>query len=257
MNTYVVTESSREIKMIAKKSLENFWVKVTIGMLIYALLVEIVPYILVLLTPRSMMLTVEGVSTSYISTLYNTFTSGAFLVGVCSFMLMFFRERDPNPGYLFNGFGYYFKAFGLVIVMGVFIILWTLLLIVPGIIAAIRYSQSYYILADDPQKGIMQCINESKKIMANNKMKYFTLILSFMGWALLLGIGQSILLQLRVPVIVIELLFIVPAAIFAAYINTASTVFFELASGRLRAATPQQLEDAETNIDINEYTEIK
>lgn len=257
MNTYVVTESSGEIKMIAKKSLENFWVKVTIGMLIYSLLVEIVPYILALLTPESMMLTVEGVSTSYLSTLYNTFTSGAFLVGVCSFMLNFFRKRDPNPGYLFNGFGYYFKTFGLVIVMGVFIILWSMLFIIPGIIAALRYSQAYYILADDPQKGIMQCINESKALMANNKMKYFTLVLSFMGWALLIGIGQSILVRLSVPVIIIDLIFIIPAAIFAAYINTASTVFFELASGRLRAAEPQPAGEVEIDTDINEYTEVK
>ncbi len=183
-------------------------------MVIYAALVQVVPYVLDLLTPEGMLVTVENVSVSYLSSLYQAFTSGAFLVGVCSFMLIFFRERDAHPGYLFNGFGCYFKTLGLVIVMGLFIFLWSMLFIIPGIIAAIRYSQAYYILADDPKKGIMQCINESKALMATNKMKYFTLVLSFFGWAFLLGIGQSLLLQFGVPVIIVDLLFLIPAGIF-------------------------------------------
>ena len=56
-----------------------------------------------------------------------------------------------------------------------FIFLWSLLLIVPGIIAAIRYSQAFFILADDPSKGIRQCMDESKAMMNGNKMKYFCL----------------------------------------------------------------------------------
>lgn len=46
--------------------------------------------------------------------------------------------------------------------MGIFVMLWSLLFWFPGIIAYYRYSQAFYILAENPEKGIMDCINESK-----------------------------------------------------------------------------------------------
>jgi uncharacterized membrane protein len=68
-----------------------------------------------------------------------------------------------------------------------------LLLIVPGIIAAISYSQTFYILADDPGMDAISAIDKSKKMMRGYKWKYFCLGLRFIGWALLciltLGIG--------------------------------------------------------------------
>ncbi|GHT57847.1 hypothetical protein FACS18945_2990 [Bacteroidia bacterium] len=70
---------------------------------------------------------------------------------------------------------------------------WSLLLIIPGIIAAISYSMTFYIIADDPAISAMDAINKSKKMMYGYKMKYFCLSLRFLGWALLciltLGIG--------------------------------------------------------------------
>ena len=44
--------------------------------------------------------------------------------------------------------------------MSLFIMLWSCLCYIPGIIAALRYSQAFYILAEDPNKGIRQCVNE-------------------------------------------------------------------------------------------------
>jgi uncharacterized membrane protein len=77
--------------------------------------------------------------------------------------------------------------------MILFILLWTLLLIIPGIIAAISYSMTFYILADDNSIGAMDAIDKSKKMMDGYKWKYFCLGLRFLGWALLciltLGIG--------------------------------------------------------------------
>ena len=68
-----------------------------------------------------------------------------------------------------------------------------LLLIIPGFIYAIAYSQAFYILADEPKTDPLVCIRKSKEMMDGYKMKYFLLQLSFLGWALLciltLGIG--------------------------------------------------------------------
>jgi uncharacterized membrane protein len=77
--------------------------------------------------------------------------------------------------------------------MFVFILLWMLLLIIPGIIAALSYSMTFYIIADDETMDAMEAIDKSKAMMDGYKWKYFCLALRFVGWALLciltLGIG--------------------------------------------------------------------
>jgi len=102
--------------------------------------------------------------------------------------------------------------------MIIFVLLWSLLLIVPGIIAAFRYSMSFYILADNPDMGIMEAINESKRMMRGNKWKFFCLNLSFIGWAILgvltLGIGY---------------LWLTP------YIEVTMIAFYDIANGNLRS----------------------
>ncbi len=78
--------------------------------------------------------------------------------------------------------------------MVIFTILWSLLLIVPGIIAAISYLMTFYIIADDNTIRAMDAIDKSKTMMYGYKMKYFKMVLRFIGWCLLclflaLGIG--------------------------------------------------------------------
>lgn len=75
--------------------------------------------------------------------------------------------------------------------------LWSLLLIVPGIIKALAYSQAYYIVKDEVAAGhsitATQAITKSRKMMNGHKAEYFYLCLTFIGWYLLalltLGIG--------------------------------------------------------------------
>ena len=85
------------------------------------------------------------------------------------------------------------KLIGTSIVVSIFVFLWTLLLIIPGIIKSISYSQTFFVLKDHPEYSITEAITESKKIMQGYKWKYFLLNLSFIGWGILslftLGIG--------------------------------------------------------------------
>ena len=80
------------------------------------------------------------------------------------------------------GFGFIMKAAHLYCRMFIFIWLWSLLFIIPGIVASIRYSQAFYLMADDENKTAPQCMNESCYIMHGNIIKYITLVLSFIGW---------------------------------------------------------------------------
>ena len=86
---------------------------------------------------------------------------------------------------LFDGFGLFFRVIWLEILMAIFVFLWSLLLIVPGIIAGYRYRFALYILLDDPSKGALQCIRESKDLTYGHKGELFVLDLSFLGWSLL------------------------------------------------------------------------
>ncbi|MEG0283485.1 MAG: DUF975 family protein [Erysipelotrichales bacterium] len=71
------------------------------------------------------------------------------------------------------------KMLGLIAMTALLVFLWSLLLVVPGIIKAISYSQSFYILKENPEKSIMDCISESRKVMKGNKGLYFGILVIF------------------------------------------------------------------------------
>lgn len=93
--------------------------------------------------------------------------------------------RKGSYGNLFDAFAIFGKVFLLNLLMAVFIYLWALLFIIPGIIAAYRYRQALYIMLDHPEYSALECIRESKKMMNGRKGELFVLDLSFLGWNLL------------------------------------------------------------------------
>ena len=103
-------------------------------------------------------------------------------------------NKDVDFGDLFSGFT---EDIGGNIVLGLlvelFTMLWSLLLIIPGIIKSYSYSQAFHIKHDDPSKDWKTCIDESRAMMNGYKWKLFCLDLSFIGWYLLgmlcFGIG--------------------------------------------------------------------
>ena len=118
---------------------------------------------------------------------------GPLLLGFTNFFLSFSRGEKPPITTLFSGFNRFGESFVAYLLISVFTFLWTLLLIIPGIIAALSYSQTFYIPSDNHNISSTDAINESKRIMVGNKWKYFFLNLRFFGWAILcvisLGIG--------------------------------------------------------------------
>ena len=74
-------------------------------------------------------------------------------VGFVIFSLHVSRDETAEIGNLFDGFGIFFRALWLAILQGLFVFLWSLLLFVPGIVAAYRYRQAIYLLLDHPEKS--------------------------------------------------------------------------------------------------------
>lgn len=93
--------------------------------------------------------------------------------------------RKVSFGNLFDGFTIFFKVLWLNILIGIFIYLWTLLFIIPGIVAAYRYRLALYIMLDNPEMSALDCISESKLLMTGHKGELFVLDWSFLGWMLL------------------------------------------------------------------------
>jgi uncharacterized membrane protein len=118
---------------------------------------------------------------------------GPLTLGLTSFSLAISRKQEARFEQLFSGFSRFGDAILTYLLMGLRILLWLLLLIVPGIIAAISYSQTFFILAEDNTIRPSEAIEKSKKMMDGNKLKYFYLCLRFLGLGLLciltLGIG--------------------------------------------------------------------
>ena len=94
---------------------------------------------------------------------------------------------------LFDGYKDFLRIFGTLILQGVYILLWSLLLIIPGIIKSISYSQLYYVLKDNPELSFNAAIERSMAMMEGHKMQYFLLQLSFIGWVLLAIITCGVL----------------------------------------------------------------
>ena len=134
-------------------------------------------------------------STASSSTFYfgGVVVFGPLGVGLANYYLKISRNQETKIEDLFVGFQNFGNTFLLGLLQGLFIVLWSFLFIIPGIIAALAYSQAFYIMADDPTIKPMDALKKSREMMDGYKWDLFLLGLSFIGWALLciltLGIG--------------------------------------------------------------------
>lgn len=110
---------------------------------------------------------------------------GSLLLGLALFFLALARAEHYDVGLVFGGFNRFGNALAAYLLMNIFIFLWTLLFIIPGIIAYFRYAMTFFILADCPQIDSLEAIRRSKEMMRGNKGKLFCLAWRFFWWALL------------------------------------------------------------------------
>ena len=115
-------------------------------------------------------------------------------VGYSRFNLELVDRREPAFGNLFQYFPHWGNAVLTRLLKGLYIFAWTLLLVIPGIMASFSYAMSDFILAENPEMDPSQVLARSKAMMAGNRWRLFCLQFSFIGWAILcaftLGIGN-------------------------------------------------------------------
>ena len=140
-------------------------------------------------------------------------------VGFISYCLKINRNQTTEYKDLLNGFLFFLKAISIFLLTAFFVFLWSLLLIIPGIIASYKYRLAFYILLDDPDKSALQCISESKLIMHGSKLDLLTIDISFIGWYILDFIF----------ILVIPLPFVIPlvSVWIAPYVGLTRAAFYE------------------------------
>lgn len=119
-----------------------------------------------------------------VSLILGFYTMGVNL-GSCGYALKVMRGEEGSIGDLFSNFYMAGKIILLQILKILFVYLWSLLFVIPGLIALYRYRMAEYCLLDDPDISALEAIRRSKKLMRGKKFDFFVTELSFIGWALL------------------------------------------------------------------------
>ncbi|MBN2035739.1 MAG: DUF975 family protein [Chitinispirillaceae bacterium] len=159
--------SNRAIMTKARSQLKGKWGAAALVALVY-ILITIIPG-----------------SIQKIGGLINLVIGGPIAFGLAFFFLSFVREKGPALEDLFKGFQDFARTLVAYLLMIIFIILWSLLLIVPGIIAAISYAMTFFLLVDNKEMSGADAIRKSKQLMHGHKYRYFCLLCRFIGWFLL------------------------------------------------------------------------
>lgn len=136
---------------------------------------------------------VVGVICSVIGFIVSALVGGPLELGVSACFLKLVREQHVEIGNMFDGFKNFVKGFVLQLINSIFIALWSLLFVIPGIIKAYSYSMSFYILADNPEMEANAARIKSMEMMRGYKWRLFCLDLSFIGWCILCILTLGIL----------------------------------------------------------------
>ncbi len=179
----------KQFKQNALNVLRGRWGTAIVGIIIFSLIEVLIQVIIGAAGKRDI----------YFTGLFTPILSIAIIPLSYGLIKFFMEFRNGNPPFSIM-FSFYtnsdmlLKSIGLSVLVGLYTFLWSLLLIIPGIIAAYSYSMAPFILIDNPDIGVSEAIRRSKEIMRGHKFDYFALQLSFIGWAILacltFGIGS-------------------------------------------------------------------
>ena len=142
--------------------------------------------------------------------------TGILSLGYLIFLVHLVRNEEAVPANLLDGFSYWWKVILLDLLVGLIVSLWSLLFVIPGIVAAYRYRMARYLLITHPELSITECMSASKAMTQGHKWELFVLDLSFLGWELLTV----------VPIVG----WLLSIWVFP-YVNTTSVLYYERLSG--------------------------
>lgn len=190
-----------EVKKRAWNGLKSYyWMAVLLGILLSLMgTLSVIPYAL-----GGLLLTVcicLSPLAPFLGCIVNAVYANILGIGGINFYLKSIKEEKAAPiSTMFSGFktGQYKNSVKILMFRNIFQMLWSLLLVVPGIVKGYEYRMIPFLVADYPEKGQDEVFGLSKQMMTGNKWKVFVFDLSFIGWFLLAiipaGLGLIFLL---------------------------------------------------------------
>ena len=122
------------------------------------------------------------------------FISGAMRLGYARFNMNLIDHNPAAFSDLFTYMNYKWKGFCMNFLQGLYLGLWSLLLVIPGIVKSFSYAMTPFILAENPEMSADDAITESRNLMDGHKWDLFYLSLSFLGWGILVTLpGLAVL----------------------------------------------------------------
>ncbi len=117
---------------------------------------------------------------------FATFILGGTLqLGYADFLLKQHDRKETNFQDLFSKFDFFGTGFAQRFLRSLYVLLWSLLFIIPGVIKEYSYAMTPFILADHPELTATRAIELSEQLMDGHKTDLFILDLSFIGWNIL------------------------------------------------------------------------
>jgi len=195
----------KELKDLAKKSLNGkFFSAFAVGMIILAFeMISLIVYFLGIINatipgiisqnPAMMQQGVQAFVPVFqmFTGIFSILVMAPLAVGDARFFVTLTKQGSAKVSLVFGGFKQYWRNVFVMFMTSLFIFLWSLLLIVPGIIKAYSYSMIPFLLAEYPGISFTQARKLSVKMTKGNKWKIFVLQLSFIGWLLASSIGGA------------------------------------------------------------------
>jgi uncharacterized membrane protein len=197
---YTTIQQNSELRAWSRQQLKGVWGQMALAFLIYILIYTVPYYVSSIFDAWDSLEDIWSGSGWYSDSYddYNTtspitiilqlamlVTGGAFALGFAGYFLRRVRGEEIVLENIFDGFRRFWSALFLSFLTALFVMLWSLLLLIPGIIKALGYSMAYYILYDNPGMSASVALKKSQTMMHGYKGKLFLLELSFIGWILL------------------------------------------------------------------------
>lgn len=163
-------------------------------------------------------------------TILTSLLAGVLGAGFVLYCMAIRRGERAEYLTLFDGFSFVGKLIGLMIVEVFFIFLWSMLFVIPGIIAIYRYRFAEYNLYENPGIGVMEALEMSKRQTFGYKGQLFVLDWSYFGW-ILLGAFPTMALTLYMSYLAAQaLIYDNAAALWSIYLHPESPMVWALLS---------------------------
>lgn len=117
---------------------------------------------------------------------------GTLHLGYAQFLLKQHDGGKPEFSDLFSQFDRFGTGFAQRFLRNLYVFLWSLLLVIPGIVKSYSYAMTPFILAENPDMSASEAIRRSMELMDDHKVELFYLELTFLGWDILAGVTLNL-----------------------------------------------------------------